>query len=126
MSLRSDSPIEPRVGQVFIPINDMPRAIAWYSALFGLEGGDTSHAGGIYDIPVTGETRLVLDAHKPVTSHSVQPICMFPTHDMNAALTHLHQLGAVITSEPQDIGSLIFTTFEDPDGNPLMVYEPKG
>lgn len=118
------SPIEPRIGQVFIPVTDMQKAIAWYSALFGLEPGDTSHAGGIYDIPVTGETLLVLDAHKPVTSHSVQPICMFPTGDMNAALEHLRALGAEITSEPQDIGSLVFATFRDPDGNPLMVYQP--
>jgi predicted enzyme related to lactoylglutathione lyase len=118
------SPIEPRIGQVFIPVSDMQAAIAWYSALFGLEPGDTSHAGAIYDIPVTGETSLVLDAHKPVTSHSVQPICMFPTNDMKASLDHLRKLGAEITSEPQDIGSLVFATFRDPDGNPLMVYQP--
>jgi predicted enzyme related to lactoylglutathione lyase len=118
------SPIEPRVGQVFIPVSDMPTAIAWYSALFGVEHGDTSHAGAIYDIPVTGETRLVFDAHKPPTSHSVQPLCMFPTDDMNAAISHLQDLGAEITSEPQDIGSVIVATFRDPDGNPLMVYGP--
>ena len=118
------SPIEPRVGQVFIPVGDMRRAITWYSALFGLEPGDTTHAGAIYDIPVTGETLLVLDSHKPVTSHSVQPICMFPTGDIESALAHLRNLGAEITSEPQDIGSLVFATFRDP-GNPLMVYEPK-
>jgi predicted enzyme related to lactoylglutathione lyase len=119
------SPIEPRVGQVFIPVSDMPKAIAWYSALFGVEHGDTSHAGAIYDIPVTGETRLVLDAHKPPTSHSVQPLCMFPTDDMDAAISHLRGLDAEITSEPQDIGSVIVATFRDPDGNPLMVYQPK-
>lgn len=119
------SPIEPRVGQVFIPVNDMPKAVAWYSALFGVEHGDPSHAGAIYDIPVTGETLLVLDSHKPVTSHSVQPLCMFPTDDMDAAMAHLRELGAEITSEPQDIGSLIFATFRDPDGNPLMIYQPK-
>lgn len=118
------SPIKPRIGQVFIPVNDMQKAIAWYSALFGLKRGDTSHAGAIYDIPVTGETLLVLDAHKPVTSTSVQPICMFPTDDMTAALAHLREIGAEITSEPQDIGSLVFATFRDPDGNPLMIYEP--
>ena len=83
-----------------------------------------SHAGAIYDIPVTGETLLVLDSHKPVTSHSVQPLCMFPTDDMGAALAHLRELGAEITSGPQDIGSLVFATFRDPDGNPLMVYQP--
>ena len=118
------SPIEPRVGQVFIPVSDMPKAVEWYSALFGVEHGDPSHTGAIYDIPVTGETLLVLDSHKPVTGHSVQPLCMFPTDDMDAALSHLRELGAEITSEPQDIGSLVFATFRDPDGNPLMIYQP--
>jgi predicted enzyme related to lactoylglutathione lyase len=119
------SPIECRVGQVFIPVNDMPGAIAWYSRLFGFDQGETSHEGLIYDLPVSGETYLVLDGHKPVSSHSVQPICMFPTGDMVAALAHLRAIGTEITSEPQDIGSLVFATFRDPDGNPLMVYQPK-
>jgi predicted enzyme related to lactoylglutathione lyase len=43
---------------------------------------------------------------------------------MNAALMHLRTLGAEITGEPQDIGSLVFATFSDPDGNPLMIYQP--
>lgn len=119
------SPIQARVGQVFIAVNDMQKAIAWYSKLFGVDPGDTSHAGAIYDIPVKGEARLVLDSHEPVTSTPVQPICMFPTDDMDAALAHLRSIDAEITSDPQDIGSLVFATFKDPDGNPLMVYQPK-
>jgi len=118
-----ESPIENRIAQVFIAVSGMPRAIAWYSRLFGLDPGETSHEGLIYDVPVSGETRLVLDGHRPVTSHPVQPICMFPTGDMAAALAHLRNIGAEITSEPQDIGSVIFATFRDPDGNPLMVYQ---
>ncbi len=120
-----ESPIQARVGQVFIAVNDMQKAIAWYSQLFGVDPGDTSHAGAIYDIPVKGETRLVLDSHKPVTSAPVQPICMFPTDDMDGALAHLRSIDAEITSDPQDIGSLVFATFTDPDGTPLMVYQPK-
>lgn len=119
------SPIAARVGQVFIAVNNMQQAIVWYSKLFGLEPGDTSHAGSIYDVPVEGEPRLVLDSHKPVTSTPVQPICMFPTDDMDAALAHLRSINAEITGEPQDIGSLVFATFKDPDGTPLMVYQPK-
>jgi predicted enzyme related to lactoylglutathione lyase len=49
---------------------------------------------------------------------------MFPTDDMDAAISHLRELDAEITSEPQDIGSVIVATFRDPDGNPLMVYQP--
>jgi predicted enzyme related to lactoylglutathione lyase len=118
---RSGSPIENRVGSVFVPVSDMARAVVWYSRLFGLEPGQTSHEGRIHDVPMAGETGLILDANKPVTGHSVQPLCFFWTEDMAAALAHLRELGAEITSDVTDIGSVSFLAFRDPDGNPLMV-----
>src|SRR5436309_1910443 len=62
---RMESPIENRIGQVFVPVSDMGRAVAWYSRLLGLPAGAPSHGGGIYDVPMAGETRLALDATKP-------------------------------------------------------------
>jgi predicted enzyme related to lactoylglutathione lyase len=121
--MQSSSPIQNRIGNVFIPVSDMPRAIAWYSRLFGLEPGRASHEGGIYDVPMAGETGLILDANEPITAQSTQPICFFLTDDIEASLDHLRALGAEITSEPEDIGSVIFATFRDPDGNPLMICQ---
>lgn len=118
-------PIQNRIGNVFVPVSDMDRAVAWYSRLFGLEPGETSHEGGIYDVPMAGETGLILDANKPVTEHSVQPLCFFLTDDIVASVAHLREMGAEITSEPQDIGSVIVTSFRDPDGNQLMVCQRK-
>ncbi len=40
---------------------------------------------------------------------------------MDATVQHLHALGVPLTSEVEDIGSVSFVQFEDPDGNPLMV-----
>lgn len=120
---RSPSPIQNRIGNVFVPVSDMARAVAWYSRLFGLEPGETSHEGGIYDVPMAGETGLILDANTPVTEHSVQPLCFFWTDDMPATLGHLRSLGAEITSDVTDIGSVSFIAFRDPDGNPLMVCQ---
>lgn len=114
------SPIQNRIGSVFVPVSDMARSVAWYSRLFGLEPGETSHEGGIYDVPMAGDTGLILDANKPVTEHSVQPLCFFWTDDMAATLDHLRAMGAEITSEVTDIGSVAFLAFRDPDGNPLM------
>ena len=53
-----ESPIEARIGQVFVPVTDLPRAIAWYSRLFGLPVGAPSHGGTIYDLPMSGATGL--------------------------------------------------------------------
>lgn len=77
------SPVERRIGQVFIPVSDLDRSIAWYAALLGFEAGRTSHGHTIFDVPTDVETRLA----------------------------------------PEDIGSVVFVQFEDPDGNPLMVCQ---
>ena len=121
----TSSPIQNRIGNVFVPVSDMRRAIRWYSRLFGLEQGETSHEGGIYDVPMEGETGLILDANKPITGHSAQPLCLFLTDDISASIKWLRDLDVEITSEPQDIGSVIFATFNDPDGNPLMICQRK-
>jgi hypothetical protein len=47
-----NSPIQNKIGMVFIPVSDMPAAIAWYSRLFGLTVGKTSHEGRIYGVPM--------------------------------------------------------------------------
>jgi predicted enzyme related to lactoylglutathione lyase len=117
------SPIQNRIGVVFIPVGDMDRARAWYGRLFGVEPGEPSHEGGICDIPMQDGPGILLDANKPVTEHSVQPLCFFWTDDMPATLEHLRSLGAEITSDVTDIGSVAFVTFRDPDGNPLMVCQ---
>ena len=112
-----------RIGSVFVPVSDMRKAIDWYSRLFGLEPGEPSHDGGIYDVPMEGETGLILDANKPVSSHSVQPHCFFWTDDIATAIAHLHSIGAEITSDITDIGSVAFVAFQDLDGNPLMICQ---
>jgi predicted enzyme related to lactoylglutathione lyase len=116
------SPIQRRVGMVFIPVSDMKRAIGWYSALFGLPPAETSHEGKIYDLPMEGETGVILDAHRPVQNSS-QPLCFFWTADIAATHKHLRALGVELLGAVEEIGSLRTLTFRDPDGNLLMVCQ---
>lgn len=117
------SPIQRTIGQVFIPVRDMTAAIRWYADLLGFEPGAVSHEGTIFDIPTDGETRLALDANRPDFDPSGPPRFFFWTQDMRATLTHLQVLGIKTTSDVEDIGSVFFVQFEDPDGNPLMVCQ---
>jgi catechol 2,3-dioxygenase-like lactoylglutathione lyase family enzyme len=117
------SPIQRRVGQVFIPVRDMGRSIEWYAALLGFEPGDASHAGTIFDVPADGETRLALDANQPDVDPSGPPRFFLWTDDMAATVRHLHALDVPLRSEVEDIGSVLFVQFEDPDGNRLMVCQ---
>ena len=117
------SPIENRIGNVFVPVSDMDAAVDWYTSLFALPRDGTSHEDTIYDVPMDGDTNLTLDANKPVENSS-QPLCYFWTDDVEATHAFLEERGDPITMGPMDVGSVVFLTFEDPDGNLLMVCEP--
>lgn len=73
------SPIENRIGRVFVPGRDMERAVEWYTRLLGLPSGRLSHGGTIYDLPMGGEVGLTLDATPKLVSNSSQPLCWFWT-----------------------------------------------
>lgn len=119
----STSPIQRIIGQVFIPVRDMPTSIRWYAALLGFEPEDPSHDGTIADVPTDGPTRLALDANRDDFDTSGPPRFFFWTDDMDATVQHLVDLDVTVTSDVEDIGSVAFVQFEDPDGNPLMVCQ---
>jgi len=117
------SPIQNQIGSVFVPVSDMQRAITWYSELFRLQAAETSHEGTTYDVPMAGETGLILDANRDPVTNSSQPLCFFWTENLETAHAFLQQRGVEITSDVTDIGSASFLAFRDPDGNPLMVCQ---
>jgi catechol 2,3-dioxygenase-like lactoylglutathione lyase family enzyme len=119
----TSSPIENRIGQVFIPVRDIARSARWYAAVLGLPELELSHADTICDLPTVGETRLALDANRPDFDTSGPPRFFFWTADMSATVAFLTDLGVTLDSAVEDIGSVMFVQFRDPDGNPLMVCQ---
>jgi predicted enzyme related to lactoylglutathione lyase len=118
----SSSPIENSIGAVFIPVSEMARAIAWYNRLLGLPAQSTSHEGRIYDLPMQGDVGLILDGHQPVTN-SAQPLCFFWTADLQATRQFLVDNEVTIVRDIAGIGTVLTLTFQDPDGNLLMVCQ---
>ncbi|WP_284549065.1 VOC family protein [Aestuariimicrobium sp. T2.26MG-19.2B] len=119
------SPIQRIIGQVFIPVRDLHAAARWYADLLGGEPSTASHGDTILDLPCDGQTRLCLDANQPNFDPSGPPRFFWWTDDIEATVQHLQRLGVTITSDVEDIGSVSFVQFEDPDGNPLMVCQRK-
>ena len=115
-----NSPIQNRTGCVFIPVSDMNRAQTWYARLLGIPPAETSHEGKIADVPMAGETQLILDGHKPVVNSS-QPILFFWSEDLQATHHFLQNLEIDLISPIEDIGSVLALLFRDPDNNQLMV-----
>ncbi len=118
--------IQPAIGAVFVPVSDMQRAINWYTWLFDLPLAAPSQEGTIYDVPMNGDTGLILDANKPIVENSSQPLCYFWTADIQAAHTFLQQNAVQIVGDILDIGSVSFLTFKDLDNNLLMICQRNG
>ena len=116
------SPIENRIGCVFIPVSEMARAINWYSHLLGVPVEATTHGGLIYNLPMSGDVGLILDGHKPVTN-SAQPLFFFWTSDIQKAYAFLLENDIQLERTIEDIGSVTTLTFKDPDNNLLMVCQ---
>ena len=123
-----NSPLSTRVGQVFIPVRDMPTALRWYSRLFGFQAdaGRLGHEDTIFDVPTDGPPYLCLDANQPDFVASGPARCFFLTDDLDATVAHLEAIGATHISDAEDIGSLSFVTFRDPDQNLLMAAQLHG
>ncbi|MGZ5418208.1 MAG: VOC family protein [Nocardioides sp.] len=119
------SPLSSRVGQVFIPVRDMPSAVDWYSRLFGfaVEAGQLGHEDTTFDIPTDAPPYLCLDANQPDFVASGPARYFFVTDNLGATVAHLRMVDARDVSSVEDVGSLRFVTFRDPDGNLLMAAE---
>jgi len=114
------SPLTNRVGQVFVPVRDMPAAIAWYSRLLGLPPGEPTHEGTIHDLPAVGEVGLALDANRPDFTADGPPRFFWWVEDLEAVRAHLDALDVEVVGDVQDIGTVSILQFRDPDGNLLM------
>ncbi len=117
-----DSPIQNRIGCIFIPVSDMTRARRWYERLLGLPPSTISHADRIADLPMLSETQLILDSHKPVVNSS-PPLLFFWTDDVRTTAEFLQQIGVEIVRPIEDIGSVSTPVIKDPDHNLLMICQ---
>jgi predicted enzyme related to lactoylglutathione lyase len=123
------SPIENRIRGIFVHVTDMQRAIRWYSELLNLPETSSSHEGTIYDIPLKlyEKPGLILDANVALTQHDGRhPMFLLDTKDIHATYAFLKEKGVVLVSEIEDIGSVSFVAFKDPDGNILMACQDNG
>jgi len=120
------SPLQNRVGMVFIPVDDLPRAIAWYSRLLGQPIGEPSHNGTIYTLEMRGNTEVILDSNKTKLRNSSHPLLCFWTDDIAATYLFLQEMEATLVSQVEDIGDVSALVFKDPDQNLLMAAQVNG
>ncbi|WP_456271031.1 VOC family protein [Bacillus sp. AK031] len=114
------SPLDNKVGTIFIPVSDIEKARDWYCDLFGFPADGEILFGHLYILPMK-DTGVVLDSK----IYSEENIFKFsPFHinaeDIHHAYRYMKEKGVTLVS---DIQEDLFFNFKDPDGNQLMVCQ---
>ncbi|QOR67845.1 VOC family protein [Cytobacillus suaedae] len=113
------SPVQRKVGAIFIPVKDIEFARNWYSKLLGIVPDGEIIGGHLYVIPIEGGTNIVLDSK--IYSKRVirdEPLFHFNTENIEEAYQFMREKGIHIIG---DIEHGHYFNFKDPDGNVMMV-----
>jgi uncharacterized protein len=79
------SPVENRVGSIFVHVTDMARSIRWYRDLLGLPADDAPATSTIYTVPTRAGSGLLLDSNHPNTQRQSSALFMLVTDDIEAS-----------------------------------------
>lgn len=112
------SPIQNRIGAVFVPVSDVEKARDWYSRILGLPADGEILFGHLYCPKMEGGTGLVLDSKGFSGPLDRGPAFHFNTDEIHAAYQFMKESGVELVGE---IEHGHFFLFKDPDGNLLMV-----
>lgn len=130
--IRMTSPPAPpaveRIGQIAIPVHDVPRAIAFYRGLLGLPV--------LFEAPPSmaflecGGVRLMLTIPEAAHDH-MSSIVYFTVADIEATYAALRERGVEFVDAPHVIsrvsGTELWMAFlRDPDGNIMGLMQERG
>ncbi|WP_438433724.1 VOC family protein [Gorillibacterium sp. sgz500922] len=119
------TPIQKRIGSVFIPVRDIEKARSWYCRVFGWDEQDVPVLNGhLCPLPLDG-TGIILDTmpkwggDRPEGAPPIEtPALMLPTGDLEGAYAFMKAAGAEpVTGMEDDYWFVV----KDPDGNKLMI-----
>lgn len=121
----SHSPIQNKIGSVFVPVRDLEKSRLWYCQLLGLNVMECEILNGhLCPLPMQG-TGLILDTmpmwggEEPGGApHITTPACMLLTNDLEAAFAYAVETEVDIVTT---IENNQWFVIKDPNGNLLMI-----
>ncbi|AOT01906.1 hypothetical protein ESP131_11535 [Exiguobacterium sp. U13-1] len=117
--------ITPRLNAVFLHVQDVKRAAAWYHQLLQLPFDASRVSSPVYNLPLEGPTSLTLDDHTNDATYRHHPsphaLFNFYTTDIDASYQFVRSLHAPIIRDIERFDDFAYFTFSDPDGNVLML-----
>jgi catechol 2,3-dioxygenase-like lactoylglutathione lyase family enzyme len=102
------SPVNRKVGGVFVPVRDVQKAKEWYCKMLGIPEEGEVQFGHLYVLPLDG-LDLILDEmprwggenEKGAPPYET-PAFMFQTDNIQAAYEHIKALGAELATDIQN------------------------
>lgn len=119
------SPIQRKVGGIFIPVRDVEKAKAWYCQIFGLPNTAKVEFGHLYVLPMEG-IDVILDEmpmweRKDAGNFIYQvPAFIFKTADIYASYNYMKEMGVELVTEVEKYQWFVL---KDLDGNHIMVCQ---
>lgn len=114
------TPIQNRIGGVFLPVSNIEKARNWYARILGLPPDGEILFGHLFCPKMDGGSDLILDSkifHGPLDKG---PVFQFVTSDIQAAYQYMKENGVELVGE---IEHGHWFLFKDPDGNLLMICQ---
>jgi catechol 2,3-dioxygenase-like lactoylglutathione lyase family enzyme len=125
-------PFQSAIRKVFVPVNDMPRAVAWYRDILGLKPDPKYVASSnpeertVYSIKLEQVTLLLDSMHRETLKPSPNHLFAFDTNDLREAYRYLKGKGVEFTaSEEAILGEPERKAFgfKDSEGNLLIMHQ---
>jgi catechol 2,3-dioxygenase-like lactoylglutathione lyase family enzyme len=126
-------PFDFGIGNVFVPVTNMPRAVAWYRNILGLKP-DEKYAEGadpeertVYAIRLEHVSLLLDSMQRETLKPSPNQLFTFETQSLREAYSYLKEKGVEFgISEEEILGNPNRKAFQflDCEGNSLIMHQP--
>lgn len=112
-----------RVDFVGVPTHDLPKAVEFYGEKLGLERSVYLQERNYAEFETGNLTLSVIDAEKMGLEHvPVRSGIALHVDDVAATRATLEERGVKFTRDTLDTGVCHMATFDDPDGNLLILH----
>ncbi|AST90851.1 MULTISPECIES: VOC family protein [Sutcliffiella] len=123
-NVKNASPIQSKVGAIFIPVRDVKKAKTWYCKMLGIPETDKEELGHLFVLPLEG-VDVILDempmwSNKETLSVYKAPAFMFKTENINTSYEYMKKMGADLVTEVQNSQWFVC---KDLDGNHIMICQ---
>ena len=118
------SPIQSKVGAIFIPVRDVKKARTWYCKMLGIPETGKEELGHLFVLPLEG-VDVILDempmwSNKETLPVYKAPAFMFKTEDINTSYEYMKKMGVELVTEVENSHWFVC---KDLDGNHIMVCQ---